>query len=169
MNGKKNYDDEYISYVETGESAAVFITRDIASSIQTKDKWVDILSTKGKKNLYGQWNFEEINVEIFPRTKNPIYPKDADNEQIKYITWKTAHEDIDEQRKNKKKGEKFKITLRLINKNQGKYKTVKRIWNKTFERYVPAEWAMTSSCEIRKCRVKADPKWQYIILGVKHL
>lgn len=32
------YDDEYISYIASGESAAVFVVRDIVSSIDTKGK-----------------------------------------------------------------------------------------------------------------------------------
>ena len=37
------HDAEYISYVESGE-AAVFIVRDLVRSIETKDKWVDVIS-----------------------------------------------------------------------------------------------------------------------------
>ncbi len=32
------HDAEYISYIESGESAAVFIVRDICNSIDTKGK-----------------------------------------------------------------------------------------------------------------------------------
>ncbi|MBR0061509.1 MAG: hypothetical protein IJP68_08515, partial [Selenomonadaceae bacterium] len=46
---KIQYDAEYISYVEHGESAAVFITRDIVKSIKTKGKWIDVLSIDGDK------------------------------------------------------------------------------------------------------------------------
>lgn len=168
-NGKIKYDAAYISYVETGESAAVFITRDIVNSIDTKGKWVDVLSTKGDKNDDDQWDFKEITVEIFPRKKNPMYPEYASEEEKKYITWKTAHADIAEQRKAGRKGVKFKITPKLVNKNKGKYKTIERVWNKTFERYVPREWGISSSCEIRKCRVPVKPKWEYHILALKRL
>ena len=45
MDGEKvSYSTEYISYVENGESAAVFITRDIAKDVPTKGMWVDVIS-----------------------------------------------------------------------------------------------------------------------------
>ena len=40
----RKHDAEYISYVESGEAAAVFIVRDLVRSIETKDKWVDVIS-----------------------------------------------------------------------------------------------------------------------------
>ena len=80
---KRKYDSEYISYVETGESVAVFITRDIANSIDTKGKWADVFSTKGDKNDADQWDFTEIVIEIFPRKKKPVYPEYASDEDKK--------------------------------------------------------------------------------------
>lgn len=38
------YDSNYISYIESGESAAVFIVRDIVNSIDTNGKWIDVIS-----------------------------------------------------------------------------------------------------------------------------
>ena len=38
------HDAAYIRYVENGESKAVYITRDIVESINTKDKWIDVLN-----------------------------------------------------------------------------------------------------------------------------
>jgi len=43
------YDPEYISYVENGESAAVFITRNICNDIKTSGKWVDVTFLDGYK------------------------------------------------------------------------------------------------------------------------
>ncbi|MCQ2430987.1 MAG: Gfo/Idh/MocA family oxidoreductase, partial [Clostridia bacterium] len=34
-------------------------------------------------------------VELFPRKTNPVYPEHASDEDKKYITWQTAHNDID--------------------------------------------------------------------------
>ena len=42
-NQKIKYSPEYISYLANGDSAAVFITRDIVKSINTKDKWIDVI------------------------------------------------------------------------------------------------------------------------------
>ncbi|MBD5522290.1 MAG: hypothetical protein HDR03_13890 [Lachnospiraceae bacterium] len=47
---KIKYDADYISYVESGESAAVFVARDIVRSIDTSGMWIDILNLKGDKN-----------------------------------------------------------------------------------------------------------------------
>ena len=34
-NKKRKYDDEYIAYINSGESSAVFIVRDVCKSIDT--------------------------------------------------------------------------------------------------------------------------------------
>lgn len=98
-----------------------------------------------------------------------MYPEYAGDADRKYLTWKTVREDIAEQRKAGKKGIRFKITLKLVNRNRGKYKTVERVWNKKFERYVPREWGISDFCEIRECRVPVKPEWEYHILGVVRL
>ena len=43
---------------------------------------------------------------------------DIDN---KYLTWKTAHEDVDNQRRAGFVGEKFEVQTKLVNKNYGKF------------------------------------------------
>lgn len=42
-NQKIKYSPEYISYLANGDSAAVFITRDIVKSINTENKWIDVI------------------------------------------------------------------------------------------------------------------------------
>ena len=42
---KIKYDSAYISYVANGDSAAVFIARDIVRSIDTSGMWIDVIST----------------------------------------------------------------------------------------------------------------------------
>ena len=49
---KIKYDSEYISYVANGDSAAVFIVRDIVKSIDTSGMWIDVISTSGYKTDY---------------------------------------------------------------------------------------------------------------------
>jgi len=44
---KIKYDAEYIAYVKNGESAAVFITRDIAKEILTDGMWVAVIDCLG--------------------------------------------------------------------------------------------------------------------------
>lgn len=110
----KKYDAEYISYVESGESAAVFITRDIAKEIDTNGKWIDILELEGKKNNVERWDFEYFSIELFPRKKKPDYSFCDDEEDRKYITWKTAHADMKEQRRQGYRGKKYIIYPRLV-------------------------------------------------------
>lgn len=165
---KKKYDAAYISYVESGESAAVFVVRDIVRSIDTTGMWIDVLSLKGSKNKDGRWDFEYINVELFPRKHHPKYPAGASEEDKKYITWKTANEDITEQRIHGFEGSKFKVHLKLVNRNKGRCRKVKAAWNITFGQWVPDEW-FGSSCEWREKKVPYKPKWDYAILAIKRL
>ena len=72
--------------------------------------WIDIIKTWGEKNESGVWDFSKIKIELFPRKIKPIYPQDASTEDKKYITWKTAHEDIDQQRSQGYIGKKFMIS-----------------------------------------------------------
>lgn len=119
---KKKHDAAYISYVESGESAAVFVARDIVKSIDTTGKWIDILDLVGYKNQDGRWDFEYFTFELFPRNTQPRYPAGASEEAKKYITWQTAHEDIDRQRRQGYRGVRFKIFSKLVNRNKGKNK-----------------------------------------------
>lgn len=165
---KIKYDAEYISYVESGESAAVFVVRDIVKPIDTSRKWIDILSLDGFKNEDDRWNFKYFIIELFPRKKNPQYPDGATVEEKKYITWITACEDIEEQRSRGYKGPKYRIDLKLVNRNKGKYRKVKAAWNLTFDRWVPNKW-FGSSCEWRQKKIPYKPKWDYDILTIKQL
>ena len=168
---KIKYSDEYISYIENGDSAAVFIVRDIVKSINTSGMWIDVIDTSGYKNIKkdSKWDFSSITVEFFPRKIKPIYPKDASEGDIKYITWETATEDIDEQRSQGFKGEKFTVYPKLVNKNKGKTRTIEKKWNKKFNQYIPKRWGKSSDCEIVKVKVPIKPEWEYHILSVKRL
>ena len=162
------HDAAYIRYVENGESKAVYITRDIVESINTKDKWIDVLNIDNALLNESDWRIKSFTVELFPRKTHPKYPKGACNEEKKYITWKTAHEDIDYLRRQGYKGEKFRVYPKLVNINKGKYRIVRALWNKRFERWVPEKW-MTPSCEWRKRRIELQPKWEYKIKTIHKL
>lgn len=124
---KKKYSAEYISYVESGESAAVFIARDIVKSIDATGKWIDILDLEGNKNKDGRWDFRYFTIELFPRKIQPKYPPKASEDDRKYITWETAHMDIQNQRKQGYKGKKYKICPRLV--RHDKEKNAKSQWS----------------------------------------
>ena len=93
----------------------------------------------------------------------------GDTEDKKYITWKTAHEDIDQQRSQGYIGKKFIIFLKLVNKNQDKTGIIEKKWNKKFGRYVPKHCARSSDCEVQKKKVPVKPVWEYHIISVKKL
>ena len=59
------YDAAYISYVESGESAAVFITRDLVRDIDTTGMWIDIIDMDGHKNKNNRWEFKYFIFELF--------------------------------------------------------------------------------------------------------
>ncbi len=167
---KTKYSSEYISYVKNGDSAAVFITRDIAKQVNTNGKWIDIIDSDGFMNTQkkAKWDFSRIVIELFPRITKPVYPDKVTNEEIDYITWKTARNDIVMLRQKGYKGQRFEIRPELINENDGKYKTIKAMWNNTFQCWVPMQWK-TSSCVIKERRFPIKAKWEYRILSVKRI
>ncbi|MCM1507126.1 MAG: hypothetical protein NC177_08345 [Ruminococcus flavefaciens] len=138
------YSADYISYVEHGDSAVVFITRDIVNSINTNGKWIDVLHSEGGKEIFTdegdaryRCDFDWFIVELFPRNTKPDYSKAWSDEDKKYITWATAIKDIAEWRKEGYEGQKFKVRLKLVNENKGKTIMAERLWNKKRERFVP--------------------------------
>ncbi len=163
---KKQYDAAYISYVKNGDSAAVYITRDIAKKVPTGGMWIDVVSMNKKGRTDNRWDFNYLIVELFPRKTKPVYPQNASDAEKKDITWQTAHKDIDEQRKKGYKGNKYKICPRLVNRNKGKFTTKKAAWNVTFGQWVPDEW-FGSSCEWREKKIPVKAKWEYEIASVK--
>lgn len=168
MKNKKSYSPEYISYVENGESAAVFITRDIAKDVPTNGMWVDIVDSDQKGRKDGRWDFNYFIAELFPRKTKPVYPEHASEDEKKYITWLTAHEDIEKHRSNGYHGVKYKICPKLVNRNAGKFNIKKVVWNLRFDQQVPDEW-FGSSCEWREIKEPLKPKWEYEIVSVKKI
>ena len=119
-NEKWKYDADYIRYVESGESAAVFVVRDVVKAVDTRGKWVDIVSMSSNLQDKDGWNFNWIVAEIFPRKINPDYSECKTVDEKKYLTWQTAHEDISQQRANGYSGPKFLVLCSLNDKNKGK-------------------------------------------------
>lgn len=154
------HDTEYISYIESGESAAVFIVRDIVNSIDTKGKWVDVISlnTYYKRGTGDRRAFNWIIVELFPRKMQPKYDKN-DSAHNRYLTWVTAHEDIAKQRQAGFHGEKYLVLCNLYNKNKNKFTThtiIARKYWEPMEAYRPME-----------VKDPVDPEWEYRIQVVK--
>ena len=154
------YDPEYISYIDSGESEAVFIVRDIVNSIDTKGKWIDVISlnTYYKRGAGYRMAFNWIIVELFPRKMQPKYYK-SNYEYNRYLTWVTAHEDIAKQRQAGFHGEKYLVLCNLYNKNKNKFTThsifARKYWE-PMEAYRPME-----------IKDPVDPEWEYRIQAVK--
>lgn len=156
------HDSEYISYIESGESAAVFIVRDIVNSIDTKGKWVDVISlnTYYKRGAGDRMAFNWIIVELFPRKMQPKYDKN-DSAHNRYLTWVTAHEDIAKQRQAGFYGEKYLVLCNLYNKNKNKFTThtiIARKYWEPMEAYRPMD-----------VKDPVNPEWEYRIQAVKRV
>lgn len=116
------HDADYIRYIESGESAAVFIVRDMTKNVSTKNKWVDITSMSPYWQDKDGRAFNWIVAELFPRKTKPDYSKCKTDEEKKYLTWKTANGDISQQRSEGYSGPKYLILCILRDKNKGKFK-----------------------------------------------
>ena len=115
-------DKDYLDYIDSGESAAVYIVKNIVKSLDTKNMWVDVVSMntyykRGSGNIAFNW----IIVELFPRKIKPKY--DTDPDYNRYLTWLTAHEAIEKQRDSGFHGEKFLVLCELHDKNKNKFTT----------------------------------------------
>ena len=129
-NGKKKnekwrHDPEYIAYCTHGDSAAVFIFRDIVKSVSTSGYWIDIVEKVVRNHYEGfkeyskgghlleirrdAHDFEYFVGELFPRKTDPVYTKSMTDDEKKHLTWKTAMADIHKQRDEGYVGRKYKI------------------------------------------------------------
>lgn len=184
----RKYNAEYISYVESGVSAAVFIARDIAKNCPTDHMWIDVISKEGRKRKDNRWDFTVFTVELFPRKTRPVYPQYASDDDKKYITWATAHEDINKQRRQGYHGPRYEIRPRLINRNNGKY-TIRKVKVrgepkidrvKVSEKgWLPGTWIPTvkekwverkiATYKYVDKKVPVKPRWEYAIISVKRI
>lgn len=154
------YDDEYISYIASGESAAVFVVRDIVSSIDTKGKWIDVISlnTYEKSGAGDRKAFNWIIVELFPRKINPKYDK-LDPANNRYLTWVTASRDIEEQRQKGYHGDKYLVLCDLYDENKNTY-NVRTIMGRKY-------WEPVDVYRPITIKDRVPPVWRYRIKAVK--
>lgn len=166
------YDRDYKVHREIGSSVAIYIVRDIVKNIDTKGMWIDVkkldadLLKDGRRD--GWWDIDSMEVELFPRKKKPKIHKGMDQDQIDYETWKTATEDIAEQRKHGYKGDVWRVCPILIKDRHRTYKTVTKYWNPKFDQYVPKEWGI-EGCEVRNVKLPTSPKYTYTIKSLKKI
>lgn len=166
------YDDkivleQYFNYLKSEEATIVFITKNLIDRLNTKKKWIDVVDfdTYGSKGDKIALNY--MIVELFVRKIYPKYPKGADVKLKKAITWKTAHDDIANQRFSGVRGTKYLITCHLFNKNRGKKVTrLLSYWNEEYGGfdYTGRVPTTTISREFDK-----KPDWQYRITGIRKI
>ena len=98
---------------------------------------------------------------IFDESKERMRSLDwrQDKDYNRYLTWLTAHEDIEKQRDSGFHGEKFLVLCELYDKNKNKFTTHTVIAKKYWE---PME--AYRSMEIKN---PVDPEWEYRIRAVK--
>lgn len=171
MTGKKmlKYNAKYISYVQDGESVAVFIARNLTFQVPTKGMWIDVVSIDKKGRKDNLWDFNYIIVELFPKKTKLVYSPNASEEEKHYLTWQTAHKDIEAARRHRYHGPKYKIYPYLVNRNKGQFTTEKAAWNITFGQWVPNKWFDSSCCEWREKKVPAKANWAYEVLSVQRI
>ncbi|MVX65903.1 hypothetical protein GKZ28_19685 [Clostridium chromiireducens] len=157
---------EYSIYTRTDEAAAVYYVRELVESIDTQGKWIDIIfSDRYYSNYDEKPAFKKVIVELFKRKINPKYPKDADMDLKRAITWKAAHEDIEKQRNSGIVGSLFEVTGVYYNKNRGKFENKSfDYWNEEYGGFDYTGKVPTTTI-VR--RVEMGPKWIYKITGVK--
>ena len=169
------YDADYIRYVNSGESAAVYVVRDVAEQVPTKGKWSDIISFEAYEQDKDGWAFKWIVAELFPRKTNPKYDP-YDIEHDRYLTWEAAHTDIDEQRKEGYKGPKYLVLCTLKDKNKGQFKTFTLKGIRKIKRYESKDGEVKDIEQKTELPEKPETikeplphEWEYKITYVKKL
>jgi len=159
--------EEYLRYLKSDEAAAVYFVKNLVSSIETKGKWIHVISCDRYLD-HDQDNkpkFRNLTIELFERKVKPKYPQNADTSLKRAITWKTSHEDIDNQRSCGIRGPVFLVIGRYYNKNYGK--TVTKTfdhWNEEFGGFDLTGNAPTTTITRT---VKMEPEWIYRITDIK--
>lgn len=167
---KNKYDllkDEYSRYSKTDEAAAVFFVKKLVFTIDTKGKWIDVISSERYDCYDNKPAFKNVKIELFERKIKPKYPRDADEMLIRAITWKAAHEDIGKQRSCGIRGPLFEITGCSYNKNKGKFENKSfDNWNEEYGGFDHTGKVPTTSITLR---VRMEPEWIYRITGVRRI
>ncbi len=123
---------KYIEYASSDEALAVlFVKKHLKKSA---GHWIDIIDYESYHDLsYDDLEFKSVICGIYKRNIKPEYPPksnfqvngkfDEDNyyKAVRAITWSTAQEDIEKQKRKGIKGPKYEIRGVKYNKNRGKF------------------------------------------------
>lgn len=120
---------KYLEYANTPEAFAVLFVKKHLD--QAKGHWIDIVDCEQYEMSSDNLHFRFVKGGLYKRKMRPRYPSKAAyttaksfdergyNSMIRAITWKTAHEDIEQQKASKVAASKFKITGVSFDKNRG--------------------------------------------------
>ncbi len=119
---------KYLEYVNTEEDFAVLFVKKYL--VEAKGHWVDITDCSQYEMSSDDLHFRFVIGGLYKRRIQPKYPSKSaftingkfDKHQyyltIRVITWETAHKDIEQQKSEKAKPRKFKITGVSYDKNR---------------------------------------------------
>lgn len=115
--------EKYCEYFESEEAYAVLFVKKYLKA--AKGKWIDIIYIKDFGYSNGEClEFKKVVCDVFGKRINPQYPSrknsysDYEYKMLcRAITWKTAHEDIENQRENGIVGTRYVISGRKVKSN----------------------------------------------------
>jgi hypothetical protein len=158
---------EYFGYLKSEEATIVSITKNLVKNLDTKKKWIDVVAFDSWGSKGEKLAFNYIIVELFETKIYPKYPKGADLRLRKAITWKTAHDDIDQQRSKGIRGSNLLITCYLYNRNKGKKETLLLgNWN---EEYGGFDFTGKVPTTTTARKIDMEPEWVYRITGNRQI
>jgi hypothetical protein len=120
---------EYLIYAKTDEAAAVLFAKKHLSEA-TKGHWIDISGCRQYEKSAYRSHFRFVAGRLYKRKIQPQYPSKLAymingkfdergySSMVRAITWKTAHEDIEQQKLKNLVSRSFKITGISYDKNR---------------------------------------------------
>jgi hypothetical protein len=173
---------KYLEYASSEEARAVLFVKKHLN--KASGRWIDIIDcVPYQSDSIEDLEFKLVVCGIFARNIKPKYPpkknfifsgKFDEREYylaVRAITWETAHTDIDQQKSNGIKGEKFEIRAVKYNKNRGKF--IKRppwLDNPTWKDI--NVYSLRGMCRGDRAYVKqflAPPDWHYEIKSIRKI
>lgn len=166
--------ERYSSYTRTEESKVVFLVKSFSKELDTKSKWVDVVSYDYRYRDYGKSGFNYLIVELFDRKILPKYPKKTKDQTdgeysalCRAITWEVSHEDIHKQRSEGIRGPIYLFVLSLYNKNRGKKIIIEKpFWNEEYGGFDHTGKVPTTT---KKFEEDMEPDWDYRIVGLREI
>ena len=157
--------NQFKDYQQSEESFIVSIIKTLATDIDMKDKWIDVVA-------YDCWRWKETRpcfnyfvFELFERKIKPVYTRDATALLKRALTWEAAHNDIEKQRSGGLRGPMFLTTCPMLNLNRGRKETIYMdFWNEEYGGFDHTGKVPTTT--IAKV-IDMKPNWEYKITGIE--